>query len=179
MCSDFTASKLTLGFLSSTMHFLKLYFKLFIFLPVSTISSCVLGRLPAGPSPAGEPVVPGPPFKICAPPFHVWPPVVAYIQYCILSMCPPLWFLVPCCEIVATGLYTSYFGRHILQSSIPTQYYNRKHHKSTNTHYDSLTQLSFLYSSTPSCLFRLTLLCLFYATFKHSNFLFLYCILCW
>jgi len=48
-----------------------------------------------GPSPAGGPVVPG-------PPFHVWPPVAAYVQYCIWKVWPPLlvfgpsiWFLAP------------------------------------------------------------------------------------
>jgi len=34
---------------------------------------------------SGGAVVPGPPFKIGAPPFHVWPPVATYIQYCILK----------------------------------------------------------------------------------------------
>jgi len=29
-----------------------------------------------------------PPFKICAPPFHVWRPVAAYIQCCIYKCGP-------------------------------------------------------------------------------------------
>jgi len=43
---------------------------------------------------------PAPTFDICAPPFHVWPLVAPYIQYCILKMWTPLlvfghniWFL--------------------------------------------------------------------------------------
>jgi len=40
-------------------------------------------------------VVPGPPFKIGAPPFHVWPPVATHIQCCILKCGPPFWFLAP------------------------------------------------------------------------------------
>ena len=38
---------------------------------------------------SGGPVVPGPPFEICAPHFTFAPPVAAYIQYCILKMWPP------------------------------------------------------------------------------------------
>jgi len=40
-----------------------------------------------------------PPIWNWCPPFHVWPPVATYIQYCILKMWPPLlafgpsWFL--------------------------------------------------------------------------------------
>ena len=48
-----------------------------------------------GPSPAGEAVVPGSPFEIGAPHFTFGPPVAAYIQYCILKMWPPFWFLAP------------------------------------------------------------------------------------
>jgi len=39
---------------------------------------------------SGGPVVPGPPFEIGAPHFTFGPPVAAYIQYCILKMCPPM-----------------------------------------------------------------------------------------
>jgi len=42
------------------------------------------------------PVVPGPPFEICSPPFHVLPLVARYIQYCILMLLvfgPSTWFL--------------------------------------------------------------------------------------
>jgi len=48
-----------------------------------------------GPSPAGGPVVTGPPFEIGSPPFHVWPLIATYIQHCILKMWPPFWFLAP------------------------------------------------------------------------------------
>jgi len=48
-----------------------------------------------GSSPAGRPVVPGPPFEIGASHFTFGSPVAAYIQYCILKMCPPFWFLAP------------------------------------------------------------------------------------
>ena len=44
-------------------------------------------------SPGRRQRCPATPFKICAP--HVWPPVAAYIKYCILKMCPPLWLLAP------------------------------------------------------------------------------------
>ena len=44
----------------------------------------------AGPSPTGGPVVPAPPHLKSVPPhFTFGPPVAAYIQYCILKMCPP------------------------------------------------------------------------------------------
>ena len=49
----------------------------------------------AGPSPAGEPVVPGPPIWYRCPHFTFGPPVATYIQYCILKMWSPFWFLVP------------------------------------------------------------------------------------
>ena len=47
----------------------------------------------SGPSPAGGPVVPGPPFEICAPPFHVWPPgcCIHLIQY-FKNVVPPSHF---------------------------------------------------------------------------------------
>ena len=35
-----------------------------------------------------------PPIWNWCPPFHVWP-VATYIQYCILKMWPPFWFLAP------------------------------------------------------------------------------------
>ena len=45
----------------------------------------------AGPSPAGGPVVPGPPHLKSVPPHVTFgPPVAAYIQYCILKIWPPL-----------------------------------------------------------------------------------------
>jgi len=47
-------------------------------------------KINPGPSPAGVPVVLGPPFEICAPHFMFGPLVAAYIQYCILKMWPPL-----------------------------------------------------------------------------------------
>jgi len=56
----------------------------------------------AGPSPAGGPLVPGPPFEIGAPHLTFGPPVAAYIQYCMSKLWPPLlvfgpsfWFLAP------------------------------------------------------------------------------------
>jgi len=49
----------------------------------------------AGQSPAGGQCCPAPPFEIGAPPFHVWPPVAAYIQYSILKMWPPSGFWPP------------------------------------------------------------------------------------
>jgi len=58
-----------------------------------------------GPSPAGGPVMPGPPFKFCAPPFHVW-----FTGCCIhpiwrfKNVVPLLVFGPPCCEILWTGL---------------------------------------------------------------------------
>jgi len=62
-------------------------------------NSCMCG---SGRSPAGRPVVPGPPFEICAPHFTFGPLVAAYIQYNIFKMWPPLlvfgpsfWFLAP------------------------------------------------------------------------------------
>jgi len=36
-----------------------------------------------------------PPFEIGAPHLTFDPPVAAYIQYCILKMWPPFWFLAP------------------------------------------------------------------------------------
>jgi len=46
-----------------------------------------------GPSPPGGQWCPDPPFEIVAPHFTFGPPVAAYIQYCILKMCPsPSWF---------------------------------------------------------------------------------------
>jgi len=42
---------------------------------------------------SGGPVVPGPPFEISTPGLTFGPPVAAYIQYCILKMCPPFGFL--------------------------------------------------------------------------------------
>jgi len=41
----------------------------------------------------GGPVVPAPPFEIRAPHFMFGPPVASYIQYHILKMWPPYWFL--------------------------------------------------------------------------------------
>ena len=40
-------------------------------------------------------MVPGPPFEICAPAFHVGSLVAAYTQYSIFNMCTPFWFLAP------------------------------------------------------------------------------------
>jgi len=34
--------------------------------------------------------------KSVSPHFMFGPSVAAYIQYCILKMCPPFWFLTPC-----------------------------------------------------------------------------------
>ena len=48
-----------------------------------------------GPSPAGGPVVPGPPFEIGAPHFAFGPLVATYIQYCVLKMWPPSGFWPP------------------------------------------------------------------------------------
>ena len=49
----------------------------------------------SGPSPAWGPVVPGPPIWNRCPHFTFGPPVATYIQYCILKMWPPFWFLAP------------------------------------------------------------------------------------
>jgi len=38
---------------------------------------------------------PAPPFEICAPHFTLGPLFAAYIQYSILKMWPPFWFLAP------------------------------------------------------------------------------------
>jgi len=64
----------------------------------------------SGPSPAGGAVVPGPPFEICAPQFHVWPPgcCIHPIQY-FKNVAPPsgfwpiLFFSHPCCWTLATA----------------------------------------------------------------------------
>jgi len=45
-----------------------------------------------GPSLAGGQWCPAPPFEIGSPHFTFGPPVAAYIQYCILKMCPPAVF---------------------------------------------------------------------------------------
>jgi len=47
---------------------------------------------------------PVPPFKICAPLFHVWPPGCCIHPILYWKMCPPCGFWHPCCEILATGL---------------------------------------------------------------------------
>jgi len=49
----------------------------------------------SGSSPAGGPVVPGPPFEIGDPHFTFGLTVAEYIQYCILKMWPPFWYLAP------------------------------------------------------------------------------------
>ena len=49
----------------------------------------------AGPSPAGGQWWPTPHLKSVSPHFTFGPPVAAYIQYYILKMWPPFWFLVP------------------------------------------------------------------------------------
>ena len=48
-----------------------------------------------GPSPAGGPVVPGPPIWNPCPHFTFGSPVAAYIQSCILKMWPPFGLLAP------------------------------------------------------------------------------------
>jgi len=64
----------------------------------------------SGPSPAGGPVVPGPPFEIGVLPFHVWPPgwCIHPIQYFknvppFLVFGPSYWFLAPLLLNPATG----------------------------------------------------------------------------
>ena len=58
----------------------------------------------AGPSPAGRPVVPGPPIYNMFPLLHVWPSSCCIHLILYLKMCPPLIFGPPCCEFLATGL---------------------------------------------------------------------------
>jgi len=44
---------------------------------------------------SGKAVVPGPPFEIGAPPFHVWPPGCCIHPIMYLKNVPPFWFLAP------------------------------------------------------------------------------------
>ena len=60
--------------------------------------NCLYYRYTQGRRQRGGRWCPAPPFEIGAPHFTFVPPVAAYIQYCILKMCPP------CCYILATGL---------------------------------------------------------------------------
>jgi len=52
-------------------------------------------NIASGSLPAGGQWCPAPPFQICAPPFHVWPPgcCIHPIQY--FKNVPPFWFLAP------------------------------------------------------------------------------------
>ena len=53
------------------------------------------GYCATGPSPAGGSGARSPHLKSMLPHFTFGPPVATYIQYCILKMCPPFWFLAP------------------------------------------------------------------------------------
>jgi len=77
----------------------------------SVESAAAFVYIRTGSSPAAGPVVPSPPFKICVPPCHVWPPCccIHSIQYFknvapFLFLSPPFGFWLPCCYILATGL---------------------------------------------------------------------------
>ena len=61
----------------------------------TSIYCCNCPEPSSGPSPAGGQWCPAPPFEIGAPHFTFGPPVTAHINYCMLKMWPPFWFLPP------------------------------------------------------------------------------------
>jgi len=76
---------------------------------------------------SGGPVVLGPPFEICAPPFTFGPLVAAYIQYSIFKMWPPfLVFGPPWCYILATGLGSIQFSRADFLKTYITKFSSEK-----------------------------------------------------
>jgi len=64
----------------------------------------------------GGAVVPVPPFKICAPHFMFSPRLLHTSNIVFFKCSPFLWFLAPCCEILATTLDIA-FWRSWMQRS--------------------------------------------------------------
>jgi len=63
-----------------------------------------------GSSPARGAVVPCPPFQICVP-ISCLVPRLLHTSNIVFENVPPLWLLVPCWEILATGLSSAYHIR--------------------------------------------------------------------
>jgi len=57
--------------------------------------SLYIGCIGTGPSPAGGQWCPAPHLESVRPHVTFDPSVAAYIQYCIVKMWPPFWFLAP------------------------------------------------------------------------------------